>query len=273
MKYTIKDFQRDFPTDDACLDYIFKMKYPDAKQYYKVTGRKCYAHSMTGHQIHPLSGTIFEKSSTQLKLWFYSIFLFSASKNGVSALELQRQLGVTYKTAWRIAKKIRELMDDGDLTLSGVVEVDETFIGGKHLRERGFKDKEAVIGMVERKGRAKAKHIPSRQTHLVLNEIKNNVARNARLMTDEFRAYKKTPLLGYQHSSVKHGKRHFAKKGDVHTNTIEGFWGQVKRSLDGTYHVVSPKHLQTYLNEFSYRYSRRTSALPVFFHVLGEVVG
>ena len=272
MKYTIKDFQKDFSNDDVCLDYIFKQKYPDTKQYYKVKGRKCYAHSMTGHQIHPLTGTIFEKSSTSLTDWFYAIYLFSQSKNGVSAKELERQLGVTYKTAWRIAKKIRELMSENSNPLTGIVEVDETYIGGKHLRKQGFKDKEAVMGMVERQGRIKATHIPSRQTHILLNEIKQNVAKGTRLMTDELDAYKRTPLFGYHHSSIKHGKKHYARKGDIYTNTIEGFWSQLKRSIDGTYHVVSPKHLQSYVDEFSFRYNRRTSEMPMFFHLLKQVV-
>jgi transposase len=273
MKYTFKDMQRDFPSDDVCLHYIFTHKFGEQKQCYKVRGRKCYAHSMTGHQIHPLKGTIFEKSSTPLTTWFYAIYLFSASKNGVSAKELQRHLGVTYKTAWRIAKKIRELMDEGDLTLAGTVEVDETYIGGREAKMMGGKGKEAVIGMVERQGRVKATHVENRQTHIVLNQVKKNVAKGTRLMTDEFKVYKKTPLLGYQHASVKHGKKHYARKGDVHTNTIEGFWSQLKRSLDGTYHVVSPAYLQSYVDEFSFRYNRRTSALPMFFHLLNQVSG
>lgn len=138
MKYTIKNFQKDFPNDDVCLDYIFKQKYPDTKQYYKVKGRKCYANP-AGEQIHPLAGTIFEKSSTSLTNWFYAVYLFSQSKNGVSAKELERQLGVTYKCAWRIAKKIRELMSgDGD-PLTGTVEVDETYVGGRKENHRVVK--------------------------------------------------------------------------------------------------------------------------------------
>lgn len=272
MRYTIKDFQKEFPTDDICLDYIFKQKYPGAKQYYRVQGRKCYANPV-GEQIHPLAGTIFEKSSTSLTNWFYAIYLFSQSKNGVSGKELERQLGCTYKCAWRIAKKIRELMSEGGDPLTGIVEVDETFIGGKSKEKRGYGDKQAVVGMVERKGQVRTKHTGKRQTHMVLGAVKENVARGSHLMTDEFHAYKKTPLLGYQHSSVKHGKRYYARKGDIYTNTIEGFWSQLKRSLDGTHHVVSPKYLQSYVNEFSFRYNRRTSELPMFHHLLNEVVG
>ena len=164
-QYTIKDLVRDFPTDDACLDYIFRAKYPNAKQYYRVKGRKCYAHSMTGHQVHPLKGTIFEKSPTLLTLWFHAIFLFAVSKNGVSAKELERQLGVTYKCAWRMAHQIRKLMNqDGDM-LTGTVEIDETYIGGKHTHKDKFTRKAAVMGMVERDGRVRANVIPNRETH------------------------------------------------------------------------------------------------------------
>ena len=109
MKYSMKHFREEFPDNEACLDYIFRIKHPNkVSDYYKVKDRKCYE-DVSGHQIHHLRGTIFEKSSTPLTLWFHAIYLFSASKNGVSAKELERQLGVTYKTAWRIANQIKKL--------------------------------------------------------------------------------------------------------------------------------------------------------------------
>lgn len=270
MKYTFKDFQRDFPTEDVCLDYIFKQKYPEVTKYYKVTGRKCYA-STTGHQIHPLKGTIFEKSSTSLTIWFYAIYQFSTSKNGVSAKKLQRDLGVTYKCAWRIAKKIRELMSDDGITLSGIVEADETYIGGKK-NAQGGKGKEQVMGMVERHGKIKTVHIPARRGSTLLGQIERTVQKGSKLMTDEYAAYKALEHIGYPHESVLHARKEYVR-GDVYTNTIEGYWSQLKRSIHGTYHSVSPKHLQTYVDEFSYRYNRRASQLPVFFHLLNEVVG
>lgn len=270
MKYTIKDLRDDFPDDDACLDYIFKKKYPDkVDDYYRVSGRKCYANS-AGEQIHPLSGTIFERSSTSLTLWFHAIFLFATSKNGVSAKELERQLGVTYKCAWRMAKKIRELMeDDGDL-LSGTVEVDETYTGGKDKMDDGRANKSAVMGMVEREGKVRAKHVPDRKTHTVLNTIKENVSKDAVVMSDEYSAYKKLPHLGYTSKRVKHGKKNWVY-GDTHTNSIEGFWSQFKRSVKGTYHSISKKHLQSYLDEFAFRYSHRHSAVPLFELLLERV--
>src|SRR3990167_6120201 len=120
MKYTIKEFRKDFPDDNACLNYIFNKRYgkgfvcPSCSKmgFYRVKGRKCYACAWCGYQIHPIAGTIFHKSSTPLTLWFHALFLFSTSRNGVAAKELERQLGVTYKTAWRIAKHIRQLMSD-----------------------------------------------------------------------------------------------------------------------------------------------------------------
>src|SRR3989344_2075640 len=128
-KYTISQFRKDFPSEEACLDYIFKQKYPSVKSYYRVKGRKCYANAQ-GKQIHPLAGTIFHKSDTPLTLWLYAIYLFSVSRNGVSSKELQRQLGTTYKCAWRIGKSIRSLMKSDNKKLNGIIEADETYIGG-----------------------------------------------------------------------------------------------------------------------------------------------
>lgn len=265
MKYTIKDLRADFPNDDVCLDYIFKTKFPDTKQYYKVTGRKCYAHSMTGQQIHPLKGTIFEKSSTKLTLWFHAIFLFASSKNGVSAKELQRQLGVTYKCAWRMAAQIRKLMEqDGD-PLSGTVEIDETFYGKGGTNKTKAKTKLAIIGAVERDGKVRAIAAPSRKSEVILPFVKNNVVRGTHIVTDEYQAYQRltSGAYGFSHSRVKHGKDHYVWKGQ-NTNSIEGFWGQFKRSVRGTYHFVSAKHLQSYLDEFAFRYNLRASEVPIF---------
>jgi len=263
MKYTIKDFRKEFNTEDKCLEYVFGAKYPNIKQYYRVRGRKCYAHSVTGHQIHPLAGTIFEKSSTPLTVWFEALFLFSIAKNGVSAKELQRHFGVTYKTAWRMGSQIRKLMEQDGNLLKGTVEVDETYFGKKGNNEMKFKNKSALMGMVERQGKVRAHKIEARETHILLGKIKANISKNATIMTDEFRVYAKLPNLGYTNKRVKHGKKNWVF-GDAHTNTIEGFWGQLKRSIRGTYHFVSEKHLQSYVDEFAFRYNQRLSETPCF---------
>jgi transposase-like protein len=277
-KYSISEFHKEFPDEDACLKEMFERRFgnlgacPKCKKqsnFYKIRDRKCYACQFCGYQLHPLADTIFHKSATPLKLWFYAIYLFSTSRNGVSAKELQRQLGVTYKTAWRMASQIRALMTGNDDMLNGTVEVDETYIGGYKKGAMGGKGKTPVLGMVERGGKIKTKTLQARETHLILNEIRSNVARGASLITDKFGVYRKTKNMGYSHSSVNHWKREYVR-GKVHTNTIEGFWGNMKRAMDGTYHVVSPKHLQSYVNEFSFRYNHRKSATPLFLSLLSR---
>lgn len=270
----IKDFQRDFPTDDVCLDYIFEKKYGKDfvckcgkfDCFYKVTGRKKYACSWCGWQIAPTSGTIFHKSPTSLTSWFYAIFQFSASKNGVSAKELERQIGVTYKCAWRMAKQIRELMTQGGDMLSGVVEADETYVGGKggnNKRGRGAENKTPVFGMVERQGEVRAEVVGNVKMSTVMPLIKENIKIESNLMTDEYNIYKRTGKAGYNHQVIQHGIKEYVR-GDVHTNTIEGFWSQLKRSVTGTYHFVSPKYLQSYVNEFAWKYNHRNPDLRVF---------
>jgi transposase len=176
------------------------------------------------------------------------MFLFANSKNGVSAKELQRQLGVTYKTAWRMAKQIRKLFEDNKDQLEGIVEVDETYIGrkseGQKYKRTTTADKAVVMGMVERGGSIKASHIIAPDARILIPQIQTNIDNKARVVTDELTAYKALTRLGYNHEVVNHGYTYVV--GDVYTNTIEGFWSQLKRSLHGTYHVVSKKYLQQY---------------------------
>ncbi|MBU6320918.1 MAG: IS1595 family transposase [Patescibacteria group bacterium] len=281
MKYTIAEFNKQFPDEVACLDEMFKRRYghlikcPKCSKraaFHRAKNRKVYACQFCGYQLSPLAGTIFHKSSTPLKLWFHAIFLFSTSKNGVAAKELQRQLGVTYKTAWRMAAQIRKLMGQDDEPLAGEVEIDETFYGKGGTHQTKFKNKHAIIGMVERKGKIKAKQLPNRQAALILPVIKEAVVRGSRVITDEYRGYDKLSYsaYGYQHHNVKHGKGHYSWKGQ-NTNTIEGFWGQLKTSLRGTYHFVSPQHLQSYIDEFAWRYNNREGISPAFVALLARV--
>lgn len=275
MKYTIKNLRSDFPNDEACLDFIFTNRWPkgltcpncEKKDFYHVKGRKSYA-CKCGYQVSPTEGTIFYKSSTPLTLWFHAIFLMSQSKNGVAAKELERQLGVTYKCAWRMAKQIRLLMSDDDGPLGGndIVELDETYIGGKAKgkRGRGAAKKTPVFGAVERNGKIKTKVVLNVRKLTLMPLIKDMVANNSVIVTDESNSYNDVKKIGHLHESINHSKGQYVD-GDVHTNTIEGFWSQFKRSVHGTYHSVSRKHLQLYLDEFSFRYSHRKSdvALPV----------
>ena len=275
MKYTIKNLKNDFPNDEACLDFIFKNRWPkgltcpncEKKDFYHVKGRKSYA-CKCGYQVSPTEGTIFHKSSTPLTLWFHAIFLMSQSKNGVAAKELERQLGVTYKCAWRMARQIRLLMTDGDGPLGGneIVELDETYVGGKAKgkRGRGAAKKTPVFGAVERNGKLKTKVVLNVRKLTLMPLIKDMVADNSVIVTDESNSYNGVKKIGHLHESINHSKGQYVD-GGVHTNTIEGFWSQFKRSVHGTYYSVSRKHLQLYLDEFSFRYSHRKSnlALPV----------
>ena len=273
MKYTIKNFKADFPDDKTCLAFIFKNRYPkglacpkcEKTAFHAVEGRRSYA-CACGFQVYPTEGTIFHKSPTPLTLWFHAIFLMSQSKNGVAAKELQRHLGVTYKCAWRIAKQIRLLMGQGPGPLGGkeIIEADETYVGGvrRGKRGRGAEGKTAVFGVVERKGHVKTQVVPNVRQVTLMPLIQAMVPPNAVITTDESNSYNKVKSLGHLHETVRHGKGEYAR-GDVHTNTIEGFWSQFKRSVHGTFHAVSPKHLQTYLDEFSFRYNHRGEVLPV----------
>jgi transposase-like protein len=158
--------------------------------YYRVKNRECYECKDCGNQIHPLANTIFHKSSTSLKDWFYVIFLFSVAKNGVSAKEVERHLGVTYKTAWRIAKQVHTLMLESGSPMSGVVETDETYIGG---RERGrnmtTQNKAVVFGMVERGGRVKAEHVPTAGARVLLPRLSTGIAPGTIVYSDQARVY------------------------------------------------------------------------------------
>lgn len=282
MRYTKAQFDKDFPTDDACLQAVFENRFGDLDhcpkcavvepKFYKVNGRKCYACKDCGYQLHPLAQTIFHKSSTPLKSWFYAIYLFSVSKNGVSASELERHLGVANKTALRMAHQIRKLMADGGDPLTGEIEIDETYIGGTRKMAQKYNNKSVVFGMVERNGQAKSYHVKSNGSRVLLPVIVRDVAPNSHIHSDEYGVYKTLDRKGYTHTTVNHSKLEYVR-GNAHTNTIEGYWSQLKRSIDGTYHSVSPKYLQRYLDEFSFRYNFRDVAVyPVLLELAAKRV-
>lgn len=202
------------------------------------------------------TGTLFGESKIPLRSWFIAIYLLTTSKKGVSSIELAEQVGVTQKTAWYMDHRIREALRQNGGKLFGIVEVDETYIGGKHKRKDGFRKKVPVFGMRQRGGKTHAFAVPHRGTEVLLPHIKQYVDQSARIMSDEAATYKKLPRTGYRHGFVKHGKRHWAH-GDVNTNSIESFWALFKRGHHGTYHTMSKKHLQRYIDEFVFRFNNR----------------
>src|SRR5688572_30116549 len=205
-KFTIADFNRLFPDEDTCLDFVRDMVYPDGitcrkcgvvRPHSKIEGRKAYACAHCGTHVYPLAGTIFEKSSTALKSWFYAMYLMASTRSGVSAKQLERELGVTYKTAWRMFRQIRALLAEDGGPLSGTVEVDETWYGGK-LKFPGRKghtgqapghnslaNKTPIVGAVERGGKVKAQVIPNVRAATLLPLVSDHVMPHATVFTDE----------------------------------------------------------------------------------------
>lgn len=279
MRYTKRQFEAEYPDDDACLQAVFDNRFGDLvycpacaaeTKFYRVKKRQCYACKWCGYQLHPLADTIFRKTTTPLKDWFYAVYLFSVSKNGVSAKELERHLGVTYKTAWRMCKQIRLLMTQEAEKLTGVVEIDETYIGGRRSLKHKYNNKQIVFGMVERNGSVKAQQVISNGARVLLPKIDEGIHKDATIHSDEYGGYKKLSKMGYSHTTVTHSRLEYVR-GTAHTNTIEGFWGQLKRSIDGTYHSVSPKYLQSYVNEFVFRYNLRGVAVcPVLLELAAK---
>lgn len=265
---TLKQFQSKYPTDDACLEHLFETRYgtepvcPKCGQidtFHRLAKMPAFTCNC-GHHIHPMAGTPFQDTRTALTTWFHVMFLFCASRNGVSAKEVQRQTGVTYKTAWRMCRLIRSYMGwvDGDAPLggkgAGSIEIDKAFIGGKD--KAGFDDKAIVVGMVERGGEVITRIVDNKTSAEVVPHILSNVKAGSTVYTDEGRSFAPLAEYGYTHDTVNHFKKEYVR-GPVHTNSIEAFWANVKRSISGTYVSVSKKHLQTYLREFEFRYNLR----------------
>jgi transposase len=281
--YTIKEFEKQFPDDNTCLDYLFKARYPKGvscpkcqrvTKYYRIANRKVYSCEFCGNHISPTAGTIFHKSGTPLRSWFHAIFLMASTKTGISAKQLERELGVTYKTAWRMFKQIRRLMNEHIAPLTGQVEVDETYIGGKRAgkRGRGASGKTVVMGMVERNGNAIAKVVPDVKARTLLPMIEQRIAKENKtvVFTDELPSYGRIEKLGYSHEVVQHAAKQYVR-GNAHVNTVESLWSTIKRGIDGVNHSVSPLHLQSYLDSYVFRYNHRKDCQPMFLSLLSRI--
>jgi len=287
-KYTRKQFQAQYPDDAACLLALLERRYGKAEacpkcgvvgKLTRIEGRRAFA-CKEGCHVYPCAGTIFEHSPTPLTDWFYAMYLMTATRNGVSAKELQRQLGVTYKCAWRIGHQLRLLMAarakaENPGQLSGHVEVDETFVGGRHSRTKARRhgdkqDKAIVMGIVQRGGPLRGKVVKSTSTMSLIPEVMENVATGSTISTDEWRPYKHLPSLGYNHSRVNHSAGEYVD-GIHHTNTLEGFWSHLKRGISSTHVSVSKLHLQKYVDEFAFRFNNRDEPAAMFHRLLRQV--
>lgn len=283
-KFSLRAFKQKYGTHEKCLEAIKKLRFSDEmncpkckrlSEFYPVTGRTAYACKFCGYQIYPLAGTIFEKSSTPLDLWFFAMYLMVQTRSGISAKQLERMLGVTYKTAWRMFKQIRMLMAQSGGMLDGIVEIDETYMGGKGKNRAlkwvgNEKPKEILMGFIQREGKAYIKHIPNTGKYTLIEQIKANVSPTARVLTDELMTYTTLHKYGYFQQSVTHSKAEYAR-GDIHTNNIESFWGGLKRGIYGVYRVVSKKYLQAYADEYAWRYNNRKLNGGMFEQLLRQI--
>lgn len=286
--YSLMEFMAEFPDDAACLDRLWRDRFaPDGhtahckrcekpRRHHRTKTRASYTCDSCGLHVHPMAGTIFEKSTTSLHLWFYAIYLVASTRCGISAKQLERELGVTYKTAHRMMKKIRThlMNDEGDDQLSGDVELDETAWGGKARRKMNYHEaaafreaKTTVLGMVERGGRVRLRVIASRRGEPLSRAVRANVNPNSMIITDDWRPYRPLKREFIDHKVINHSAGHYVN-GDVHTNTIEGFFGNLKTGMRGTYKKVSPAYLQSYLDEYAWRYNQRNSGRSMFLSLI-----
>jgi transposase-like protein len=296
------EFMRDFPDDAACLEHLWRSRYSEDgehaecpkceqervfRRYKTAQGRQSWTCTGCEHHIHPTAGTIFHKSSTSLHLWFFAIYMMASTRCGVSAKMLEREIGVSYKTAWRMLRLIRtELMADDGEPLRGDVEVDEASVDGKPRKPQGVhrgirigpsrrseaaklreRSRATVFAAVERGGRIKATVLPSRRGPQLKRQVIQWVEPESIIITDDWPAYNGIGRHFLAHSRINHSTGMYVE-GSTHTNTVEGFFGHLKPAVKGTYRKVSHRWLQGYLNEFVWRRNARYSPVSMFEQLL-----
>lgn len=265
-----------FSDSDNCLEYFVSRRWPNGaicptcgRQDVTFLEKQQKWQCKSAHKQRQFSakvGTIFEDSALGLDKWLIAVWMITNSKNGISSYEIHRAIGVTQKTAWFMIHRIRTAMTTGSFEkLSGEIEVDETYVGGKsknmHVKKRkelgmtrGYSQKTGVMGMVQRGGKVRAKVIKIADTPTLLGEICQNVEAGSTVMTDDHGGYRNM-TDEYVHEIINHAVEYV--RGNVHTNSIENFWSLLKRSIKGTYISVEPSHLQRYVEEHVFRYNER----------------
>jgi len=276
LELNLGELDARFTDSNAAAEYLESLRWPDgptcphcgehARAPYRLMGKsarrrlwKCRA---CRKQFTVTVGTIFESSHIPLNKWLLAFYLLCSSKKGMSAHQLHRMLKVTYKTAWFMFHRIREAMSDPAFAerMTGTVEVDETYIGGKirgQVSGRGSPNKVPVVALVERGGDVHSERVANVNAACIGEVLRRRVDPSARLMTDQFPTYRKLGKDYASHEFVVHSTGEYVR-GEAHTNTIEGYFAILKRGLNGTYHHVSQAHLDRYLAEFDFRYNARS---------------
>lgn len=287
-KLTVREFFKRFPNDETCLEHVMSVRYGlrhDCQKcgtvdatFHRLAKRPAYSCASCGAHVYPCAGTVFQDTRTPLTVWFYVIFLFVTTRHGVSAKEIQRQIGVTYKTAWRMGHQIRTLLANVDewTALRGHVELDETLVGGKAPKATQMANKTIVMGLKERGGPMRTEIIPDAKGETLRKVVLENVQPKTVVSTDEWRGYRLLTGDDYQHGTVNHSADEYARTdpetGIVHhVNHVESFWGMFKRSVRSTHISISRKHMQKYLDEFTFRANHREMQNAMFDLIIGAV--
>lgn len=274
------DIAETFRDNNVCLDYLAKKRWNGSvycvfcgcNNVCKLNGKiKRYKCRDCNKQFSAIKGTIFENSPIHLQKWFMAVFLITNHKKGISSVQLANDIGVTQKTAWFMAQRIRFALKvkSFEKKIDGVIQCDETFVGGKNKNRhahkkvpnsqgRSFKDKTPVLGMLHVGGELRLVVMPNVTADSIQTAIKDTVSKQSIIVSDEWHGYKGIDK-DYCHIVMDHTRKEFVR-GAFHTNSIEGFWSIFKRGYIGIYHFMSRKHLQKYCDEFSYRYNNRETS-------------